>query len=151
MSGPDFPPSVDPSAGGYPAPPSGDPPPPETGDPPPGLYALPAPHGERYADAVPYAGNVPAFASLVLGAGGVLLCFFVIVFRPDSGVVFPVGAVLGVLAVVFGGVGLSRSKTRGGAGRDMAMGGCMLEMLTVVVLPVAFYVDALANWSGGGL
>jgi hypothetical protein len=119
MSGPDFPPSVDPSAGGYPAPPSGDPPPPETGDPPPGLYAL--------------------------------LCFFVIVFRPDSGVVFPVGAVLGVLAVVFGGVGLSRSKTRGGAGRDMAMGGCMLEMLTVVVLPVAFYVDALANWSGGGL
>ena len=150
MSGPDFPPSVDPSAGGSPAPPSADPPP-ETGGPPPSLDALPAPHEERYADALPNAGNVPAFASLVLGAGGVLLCFLVIVFRPDSAAVVLAIPVAGVLAVVFGGVGLSRSKARGGAGRDMAMGGCLLGIVTVFAAFPVFFVDAVSNWSGGGL
>ena len=95
---------------------------------------------------MPNTGNVPAFASLVLGAAGILLCFFVAVFRPNSAVVVLAIPVAGVLAVVFGGVGLSRSKARDGAGRDLAMGGCLLGVVTVVVALPLFWVDAVSNW-----
>ena len=59
--------------------------------------------------------------------------------------------VAGVLAVVFGGVGLSRSKARDGAGRDLAMGcGRLLGVVTVVVALPLFWVDAV-RLAGGGL
>ncbi len=62
-------------------------------------------------------------------AGGVLsIVAFVLGWIPLLGIV--IGLVLGLLAIIFGGIGLGRSKVAGGGG--MAAAGLTLGILTVI-------------------
>ena len=159
MSSPDLPPGVDPSAGGHPA---AQPPGPGSAGapgqlplspspaptPPPGPYALAPPYGAPYPHAVPGAGNGPAVASLVLGLAGVLVCFpGIAIARPALGLVGVVPVVVvGILAVVFGGAGLWRSRAVAGAGRGMAIAGLVLGIVTVLIgLALAFLVYEISQ------
>ncbi len=60
--------------------------------------------------------------------------------------------VLGVLAVIFGAVGISRANRRGGLGKGMAVTGLVLGLIAVVVsvvLIIAFYAVLLRTQSIG--
>jgi hypothetical protein len=53
-----------------------------------------------------------------------------------------IGIVLGILAVIFGGVGISRANRIGGAGKGMAVTGLVLGLIAVVlavILLIAVY------------
>jgi hypothetical protein len=141
MSGPDFPPGVDPDAGRYPAPPppglaSADAP-----GSPAGPYAPPQPDGEPDAGAEAYTGNAPAVASLVLGLVGAVLCWLIVV-----------NFILAALAIAFGGFGISLAGARGGAGRGMATAGVLLGVITAlmgIVFIVSLYSFILGTCSNG--
>ncbi len=95
--------------------------------------------------AVPGGHNVPAVASLLLGLLGVPVCLVIwsasspassgLESRITMGLfgIAPLIGVVGVLAVIFGGVGISRSKSRGGVGRGPAIAGIILGVATVLV------------------
>lgn len=85
------------------------------GGPPPGYQPVPASGGRQ--------GNGIATASMVLGIVGLPLCFL---FVPS------------ILAVVFGFIGLNRSKEGPNAGgRGQAIAGLVLGIVTLALLLVA--------------
>ena len=91
--------------------------------PPPQQYGGPGPH---YAPAyVAAPSNGIGTAAGVLGIVGAVLMFIPFV---DF-----IAVVLGLLAVVFGAVGLSRAKNLGGAGRGMAITGIVLGIVAVAI------------------
>lgn len=91
--------------------------PPPYGQPP---YATPG-YGLPY-QGVPAPRNGMGTAALVLGIIGVVLCWN------------PVGIILGILAVIFGGVGLGRAKRGEATNRGAAMAGLVLGIVAVVLL-----------------
>jgi Protein of unknown function (DUF2510) len=83
--------------------------------------------GQRYVDGGPRGGRPPtsakrganslATAALVCGIVSLTICWLPVIFVG--------GFVLGVLAVVFGAIGMRRSTSRGGAGRGFAVAGLL--------------------------
>ena len=157
MSGLDLPPGPDPTAGGDappppspgftvpldvtpdgPYPPEASPYPPEAGPypVPPGAYPPPPPFAAPYPYAPPQTGNGYAVTALVLGLISLFLSWF-----PG------VDWVLGALAIIFGAVGISTARRRGGAGRGMAIAGLVLGVVTVV-LGLIFYAVIYAGFGG---
>lgn len=63
-----------------------------------------------------------AVAGMVLGILAIVLCW-----------VMFANFVLGVLGIVFGAIGLGRAKTRGGAGKGMALAGVITGIIGIVV------------------
>jgi len=103
-----------------------------------GAYALGPAQGQEYAYTARGPGNVAAVVSLVLAIAGIAVrfagggdVFGLSAAGVDAALAVPV--VLGALAVVLGGVGLRRSRTRAGVGKSTAIIGLVLGMLTVVV------------------
>jgi hypothetical protein len=95
-------------------------------------YGQPGPYQQQYPSAPPpgYGGYPPparsnglAIAALVCGLVGLLIFWFI----------------LGPLAVIFGGVGLSRAK-RGAPGRGMAIAGIALGIADIVVYVILLAV-----------
>ena len=82
--------------------------------------------GQQYGAPAVKQGNGPAVAALVLGILGLLLAFI-----PFLGVIL--GILLGLLAVIFGAVGVSRSKDQFRGGKGMAIAGIVLGVLAVIV------------------
>ena len=111
--------------------PTGAPPPPP---PPPGepQYGQQYP-GQQYGGqpqyqqqyGAPQQGNGMAVAGLVLGILGVILAFI-----PLLGVV--AGLLFGLLAAIFGGLGLSKAK-QGRGGRGMAIAGLVLGIIAIIL------------------
>jgi hypothetical protein len=79
---------------------------------------------QQYVVAAP-ASNGIGTAAGVLGIVGAVLMFIPFV---DY-----IAIILGVLAVIFGGVGIGRSKRLGGAGKGMAITGLVLGIISVVI------------------
>ena len=111
-----------------PPPPTQPPPPP----PPPQYQAAPQ---QGYAGPPVKAGNGLAVAGMVLGIIGIVFSFI-----PFLGVIF--GVILGLLALIFGGVGLARSKDPARGGRGQAIAGIVLGILALVMV---FVQGALIN------
>ena len=80
----------------------------------------------QYASPHQQQGNGPAVTGLVLGILGVIFAFV-----PFLGVVLGVG--LGVLAAIFGAVGLSRAKDPYRGGKGMAIAGLVLGIIAIVL------------------
>jgi hypothetical protein len=74
---------------------------------------------------VPPRGNGMATTGGTLGIVGAALSLI-----PLIGIF--IGLVMGVLAIIFGGVGMSRATNLGGAGKGMAVTGLVLGILTVI-------------------
>jgi hypothetical protein len=70
-------------------------------------------------------------ASLVLGILAVVFCW-----------AYWVGVVLGVLAIIFGGVGLARAKAGQATNRSSALAGLILGIVAIA----AFFVLVLLVW-----
>lgn len=141
MTGPDYPTSPG-DPGQYPATP---PPPPGYGGQAPPPYPYPPqanPYGQpqpyaaaAYGYAAPQQGNGMAVAALVLGIVSLVL----------SWVPF-FDWILGALAIIFGAIGMSAAKQRGGAGRGMAVAGLVLGIITVALgVLFVFWVFAVFN------
>ncbi|MCK6439387.1 MAG: DUF4190 domain-containing protein [Planctomycetes bacterium] len=83
-------------------------------------------------------GNGFAVTGLVLGILGLVLCW----------TTWP-GAILGILGIIFGAVGLSAAKKRNGAGKGMAMTGLILGILgtLLAIIWMAFIVSMITNSS----
>lgn len=156
MSGLDLPPGPDPTRGEDAPPPSPDhtdplnvpptgpyppganPYPPGAGSypVPPGAYPPPPPFAAPYAYAPPQTGNGYAITALVLGLISLFLSWF-----PG------VDWVLGALAIIFGAIGISTARRRGGAGRGMAIAGLVLGVVTAV-LGIIFWAVIYAGFGG---
>jgi len=97
----------------------------------------PQPPSVIYVQQVPMQTNGLAVASLVLGIIGLVLFWTV------WG-----GILLGILAVIFGAVGLSKAG-RGGPNKGMATAGLVLGVLAIIgsVLFIAFVVSVANNVS----
>ena len=137
----DYPRSADQQgSGSYPAPPPPPPPPPSAY--PSQLHPQPYPSAQPFAAPYSYPaaqpGNGIGTTAGVLGIVGLVLAFIPII----DYVSFP----LAVLAVVFGGVGISRAKTRGGAGKGMAITGLVLGLITLAIA-IMFLVLVYAAFS----
>ena len=87
-------------------------------------------YGQQQYGQQPYGqqqqGNGPAVTALVLGILGLLLAFI-----PFLGVIL--GILLGLVAVIFGAVGLGRSKDPYRGGKGMAIAGIVLGVLAIIV------------------
>ncbi|MGH9022804.1 MAG: hypothetical protein ACRDV9_06860 [Acidimicrobiia bacterium] len=81
------------------------------------------------------AGNGLAVAALVLGIGGLL--FGLPMF------LFPIAGTLGVLGVIFGAIGRSRSK-KGAPYGGLALAGLITGILALVLSLIGFFVTAAA-------
>jgi hypothetical protein len=79
---------------------------------------------QQYVVGVPPSNGIGTAAG-VLGIVGAVLMFIPFV---DY-----IAIILGVLAVIFGGVGISRSKRLGGAGKGMAITGLVLGLISVAI------------------
>ena len=125
-----------PGAGPYP--PGASPYPPGAGSypMPPGAYPPPPPFAAPYSYAPPQTGNGYAITALVLGLISLFLSWF-----PG------VDWVLGALAIIFGAVGISTARRRGGAGRGMAIAGLVLGVVTAV-LGIIFWAVIYAGFGG---
>lgn len=101
-------------------------------DPPPAElpYGYPAPYpGQPYGYpagppgyGAPRPRNGLAIASLVLGIAGVVTCWLT----------FP-GIILGILAVIFGGVGLARARNDRVSNKGMAIAGLTTGVIAIIV------------------
>ena len=103
---------------------------------PPGAYPPPPPFGAPYPYAPGQTGNGYAVTALVLGLVSLFLSWF-----PG------VDWVLGALAIIFGAVGISTARRRGGAGRGMAIAGLVLGVVTAV-LGIIFWAVIYAGFAG---
>ena len=123
---------------GFPPPPPGAPPPgygpppqggpPAYGSPPQGYYPQP-----QYGIVAPPSNGIGTAAG-VLGIIAIVLTF--VPYLDFAGVL------LGILAIIFGAVGMGRAKRMGGRGRGMAVTGLVLGIISValfVILLVAVY------------
>jgi len=72
-------------------------------------------------------GNGLAVAGLVVGIVAVVLCWFPFV-----------NWVLGILAIIFGGVGLSKANRIGGKNKGMAIAGLILGLVGLILGTVLF-------------
>ena len=105
--------------------------PPPYGQPP---YAAGG-YGSPYPFATP-PRNGMGTAGLVLGIIGVVLCWS------------PLGIILGILAVIFGGVGLARAKRGEATNRGPAMAGLVLGIVALVVLVVLLSIGIAVAGAG---
>jgi hypothetical protein len=99
-------------------------PPPHSGPPPLAFYPPQALAPQQYAVAVPPSNGIGTAAG-VLGIVAAVLMFIPFI---DY-----VAIILGVLAVILGGVGINRSKRLGGAGKGMAITGLVLGIISVAI------------------
>jgi hypothetical protein len=104
---------------------------------PPGTYPPPPPPSAApYPYAPPQSGNGFAVTALVLGLISLFLSWF-----PG------VDWVLGALAIIFGAVGISTARRRGGTGMGMAIAGLVLGVVTAV-LGIIFWAVIYAGFGG---
>ena len=92
----------------------------------------PAPAPAAPAQAYPYSTPGAIVSNGMATTGGVLgIVGFVLSWIPLLGIL--VGLVIGILAIVFGSIGISRSgRLPGAVGRGMAITGLVLGILTVI-------------------
>jgi hypothetical protein len=102
-------------------------------------YGQPGQGGQYYGKP-PRRGNGLAVAALVVGIFALLLCWTIIG-----------GIGLGLIALVLGVIGLSRSRSDGASGGGLAIGGIALGMLGVIASIVLVIVGiGIFNAVGGG-
>lgn len=105
------------------------PPPPYPGQPGNDFGGMPPYAGGGGPTEPPPAGNGMAIAALVLGLLSIPAAFTVYI-----------GAILGVLGIVFGVLGLSRARRRGGRGRGMAIAGLITALAGLAISVVLFTI-----------
>lgn len=98
------------------------PPPPPTGGTPPPAPPMPA------AGGAPNPNNAMAVAALVLG----ILTFVCL------------GPIAGILAIIFGFLGMKKAKEMGGTGKGMALAGLILGAVGTVLSVIVFIVFVVA-------
>ena len=118
--------------------------PPGTGDNPPGTpyppydYGAPAPppyHGYQQ----PAAGNGKAIAGLVFGILSIVLCFL-----------FFFDGIFVLLGLIFSVIALNESRSRGGAGRGMAITGLVCTVIgTLLATLLSVFLIRAVNQCGG--
>lgn len=99
--------------------------------PPYGGPGYPAPGYPMYGVPMPMPRNGLGTAALVLGILGVVFCW-----------AYVVGPVLGILAIIFGGVGLSRVHAGQATNRGSALAGLILGIIAIL----AFVILVLLLW-----
>ena len=115
-------------------------PPPPTGGPPYGGEIPPNEPGYGYTD-----GPQPGRPKNGFGTTGLVLG----IIGAATGWLIPcMGWILGILAIIFGGMGIQRANKREATNKNAAIVGLVLGIVAIVVgtLAVSFWADVNADW-----